>query len=225
MADPTPSEILSQPAVIAAPVAASLTPPAAVVPPAPAAQVVSTPAPIVLPTAPAEPALAAPAVVAPVAAPPVAAAPVEPVYAIKAPQGSELDPEFMPAILPALKKSGITNEQLQTIAEGYIEFSKAIPQRMLARDLDITAKDPEIGGLRYAQTLREVTLALDSFADPEFKQFVQQAGIANRLAFVRVFQRIGSAMARAGDRPVRGEPDMAPAITTAQKLYGKTSPK
>jgi hypothetical protein len=144
-------------------------------------------------------------------------------YEVKMPQGVELDPDFLPALTPALKKAGITNEQLQALAEGYTQFAESVAPRMLARDLEVTSKDKDLGGMRYAQTLKEVNIALEAFGDPDFKKFVQKAGIANRLEFVRVFQRIGEAMARAGDTPVRGEPDAAQETTRAQRLYGGKS--
>lgn len=135
----------------------------------------------------------------------------------------QLDTALIDSLAPALKKAGINNEQLQTIAESFIEFQKAAAPRMLASDLERTTKDPELGGMRYGQTLKEVNLAIEAFGDPDFKKFVAQSGIANRLEFVRVFQRIGEAMAKAGDTPSRGSPDVAPETTRAQRMYGGTS--
>jgi hypothetical protein len=143
-------------------------------------------------------------------------------YEIKAPEGVSVDPAFITALTPSLKKAGISNEQLQTIAEGYLQFQQGLPAAILERDLAITAKDPAIGGMRYGQTLKEVNLAIEAFGDPDFKKFVAQAGIGNRLEFVRVFQRIGEAMARAGDTPARGQPDAGAETTIAQRLYGRT---
>ena len=151
-----------------------------------------------------------------------AAAPAAEVkYEIKAPDGVQIDPAFIPALTPALKKAGISPEQLQTLAEGYMAFQAGLPAQLLERDLAITAKDPTIGGMRYGQTIKEVNLAIEAFGDPDFKKFVAQAGIGNRLEFVRVFQRIGEAMARAGDGPVRGQPDAGAETTVAQRLYGR----
>ncbi len=226
----TPNQPASTSAADASATAAKPAPPAQNSP-APAADGVK-PAEAAKPSEAAKPAAAAPVEPAKPAeaepgkpAEPAAAAPAEIAYEIKAPQGVTIDPEFLPAFTPALKKAGVTNEQFQTLVESYLEIQKGIPQRMLARDLEVTAKDPVIGGMRYAQTLKEVNLALEAFGDPEFKSFVQAAGIANRLPFVRFVQRIGEAMAKAGDGPVRGSPDAAPPLTTAQKLYSKTAPK
>lgn len=136
-------------------------------------------------------------------------------------QGLKLDPELIPALTPALKSAGLTNAQLNTVAASFLEFQQKLPERMMARDLEVTSKDPALGGMRYGQTLKEVNLALDAFGDPDFKKFVAKAGIANRLEFVRVFQRIGEAMARAGDTPNSSQPEAAPAETRAQRMYGR----
>jgi hypothetical protein len=139
--------------------------------------------------------------------------------------GQSLDPALLPALQPALKKAGVTNAQFNEIAAAFLEYQQGTPTRLLARDLETTAKDPVLGGMRYGQTLAEVNVALNAFADPDFQKFVASAGIANRLEFVRVFQRIGAAMMKAGDTPSRGSPDAAPPETMAQRMYGRSKPK
>lgn len=238
MADPvkTPSETPNQPAVETPPVAAvtpvavakvadpapkpaqtSETPPTAKAVTPPVVDPKATPAPVADEAARALADAAAAKTAAEAAA---AAPPAEIKYEIKPPEGLQVDPDFLPSISPALKKHGISNEALQDVMNVVLEAQKGLPQRMLARDLEVTSKDKDLGGLRYGQTLKEVNIALDAFGDPEFKKFVQTAGIANRLEFVRVFQRIGEAMAKAGDSPSRGEPDGAPELTRAQRMYG-----
>lgn len=242
MADPvkTPSETPNQPAVETPPAVAATTvaqpkvadpapKPAQTSETPPAAKAATPPATDDKPATPqadldaAGKALADAAAAKAAADAAAAAPPPEIKYEIKPPEGMQIDPELIPALAPALKKAGLTNEQLQTVADSFLEFQKGLPQRMLAKDLEVTAKDAALGGMRYGQTLKEVNIALDAFGDPEFKKFVQTAGIANRLEFVRVFQRIGEAMAKAGDTPARGEPDGAPELTRAQRMYGGKS--
>jgi hypothetical protein len=135
--------------------------------------------------------------------------------------GLTIDPEVIKALTPALKGAKLTQAQFNAVAGAFLEFQGAQPQRMMARDMEITKADPTIGGLNYARSMEEVTVALDAFADPDFKRFVVNAGIANKLEFVRVFQRIGAAMRKAGDSPVRSQPDAAPEETRAQRMYGR----
>lgn len=232
MADPvkTSSETPNQPAVETPAAAAASTPVAAAVTPTDPAPA----APATDKTPPAAIAATPPATdpVKPAVEPVKAAEPAKPAdvpatgiqadvkYEIKAPDGMQIDPELVPALTPALKAAGLTNAQLQTVAVSFLEFQKGIAPRMLARDLEITSKDKELGGARLGQTQKEVALAIQAFGDPEFRKFVDQAGIGNRLEFVRFAQRIGEAMAKAGDIPFRGEPDAAPETTRAQRMYG-----
>ena len=231
---PAPSETPKQPASPA---------PAPVVAKAPAAATEPTPAaakpvadPKVIPAAdaapakPAEPAKAAEPV-KPAADP---AKPAEPVvaadpealpdlYEIKPPEGVSLEEGVMQALSPALKAAGIKPAQVQAIAEAYIKFQTDAPKRMLERDMARTLKDPAVGGVNYAKTMGLVTEALNAFSDPEFSKWLGQAGIANRLEFVRVFARIGEAMTAGLDRPERGQPDATQGKTRAQRMYGSGS--
>jgi hypothetical protein len=233
MADPvkTPSDNPNQPAVETP--AAAATPVVA----DPAAPTV-TPATTETPAAPAAPVDPA----APAATPPEAPKPAEPAadaakppeapatpetYDIALPramadQGLKVDPALLPALTPALKKAGMTQTQLQTVAESFMEYQAKLPALMLERDLAVTMKDPEVGGLNYGRTQGHVNAALTVFTTPEFRSLLAQTGLANNLEFVRVFERIGKALG--GDTAARGSPDGAPPLSRAERMYGKTNP-
>lgn len=231
MADPvkTSSETPNEPAVetpapAATPVAPTpavppVTPPATETPAAPAAPVVDPAAPAAPPEAPKAPEAAAPE------APPASTVPET--YDIALPkvladQGLKVDAALIPALTPALKKAGMTQQQLQTVAESFIEYQSKIPAMMLERDLAVTMKDPQIGGLNYGRTQGLVNSALAAYTTPEFRTLLAQTGLANNLEFVRVFERIGRDMS--GDAPARGSPDGAPQLSRAERMYGKTAP-
>jgi hypothetical protein len=132
-----------------------------------------------------------------------------------------LNPDLLPALTPAFKEAGLTQKQFATITSAFLGFQRTLPQLMLDRDMAAVKADPAIGGLNYARSMEEVSVALDAFADPDFKKWTVKAGIANKPEFVRVFQRIGRAMRMAGDTPSSGSPDAAPAETMAQRMYGR----
>jgi hypothetical protein len=136
-------------------------------------------------------------------------------------EGLTVDTHLITGLTPALKEAKLTNAQFNKVAAAFIELQSKLPEQMMARDMETTKADPAIGGLNYARSMEEVTVALDAFADPDFKKFVVRSGIANKLEFVRVFQRIGAAMRKAGDSPARGAPDAAPPETMAQRMYGR----
>jgi hypothetical protein len=187
---------------------------------APASTAAPAAAPAEIPSTAATPETPA---VAPAAAAAAAPPPVEPEvqYAIKAPEGVEIDPALLPALLPALKAQKLTADQLQGVAEAFIGFQKTAPQRMLERDLQVTMKDPELGGMNYARTQGFVNTALGAFTDPEFRKELQAMGIANRLSLVRVFERIGRAMS--ADSPTRSQPDAARSESRAERMYGRST--
>lgn len=224
----TSSETPNQPAVeTPAPAAAPAAPASPAVPP------VTPPATETPPAAPAAPPQApAPAAVTPPATPPVdpAAPPpstVPETYDIALPkaladQGLTLDAALLPALTPALKKAGMTQQQLQTVAESFIEYQSKIPAMMLERDLAVTMKDPDVGGRNYGRTQGFINNALAAYTTPEFRSLLAKTGIANNLEFVRVFERIGRDMS--GDTAARGSPDGAPETSRADRMYGKTAP-
>jgi hypothetical protein len=215
MSDPTApaSETSTQPAAPEAAAQASLTlEPAQVQTPTPQPNVDPPLAPVE-PAKPVEPAAAAP--VEP-------AAPIIPeTYDLKLPEGIKVDPALLPALTPALKAAKLTGDQFQKVAESFIEFQKALPERMLARDLEVTMKDPALGGLNYGQTQANVNRALSGFTTPEFRGVLQRSGLANNLEFVRTFERIGRAMA--GDTAPAQGPEAAPETSRAQRLYSRAA--
>jgi hypothetical protein len=132
-----------------------------------------------------------------------------------------LNPDLLPALTPALKEAKLTQKQFAVVANAFLGFQQQLPQMMLNRDAAAVKADPSIGGLNYARSMEEVSVALDAFADPDFKKWTVQAGIANKPEFVRVFQRIGRAMRAASDSPISSSPDAAAPETMAQRMYGR----
>jgi len=132
-----------------------------------------------------------------------------------------LNPELLPALTPALKEAKLTQKQFAGIVNAFLGFQQNLPAMMLNRDMAAVKADPSIGGLNYSRSMEEVSVALDAFADPDFKKWTVQAGIANKPEFVRVFQRIGRAMRAASDSPSTSSPDAAAPETMAQRMYGR----
>lgn len=122
----------------------------------------------------------------------------------------------MGPIFKDLKLPKATGEKLVT---AFLEYTKALPAKMLARDLEVTMKDPVLGQLNWGKTQGTVNEALAAFTTPEFRQKLERWGIANDLEFVRVFAGIGRAMR--GDSAARGSPTTASEESVADRLYGR----
>lgn len=91
----------------------------------------------------------------------------------------------------------------------------------MARDLEVTMKDPELGQLNWGKTQGMVNEALGAFTTPQFRQKLERWGIANDVEFVRVFASIGKAMR--GDNPERGSPSSVSDESMADRMYRKAA--
>lgn len=129
------------------------------------------------------------------------------------------DPEIAAAMSPALKAAGLTQEKADGIVSSFLQFQAQLPKQLLARDLEVTMKDPEIGGLNWGKTQGNINEALTAFTTLAFRQKLERWGIANDLEFVRVFASIGKAMR--GDVPTRGSPASASDESVADRMYRK----
>ena len=138
-------------------------------------------------------------------------------YTAKLPDGLELDSGLVTALTPALKGLKLTQDQFQSLTDAFVTYQKGGPQRMLAADLARTQADPELGGANYARTVSYVNEALRTTTLAE-RQWMERAGIGNRLEFVAMFARFGRMMMP--DGVSRGAPTSAESVSTASKLYG-----
>lgn len=153
------------------------------------------------------------------AAPPPPAAPVVPeTYVLPQLEGVQIDPAVLPVMAPAFKAAGLTQAQVDQVAKTFLEFQQKAPARMLATDLEVTMKDPSLGGLNWGRTQSYVNDALVAFTTPEFRGQLERWGVANNLEFVRVFESIGRAMR--GDTIPRGNPTTAEE-SVADRIYGR----
>lgn len=156
---------------------------------------------------------------------PAPAAPAIPeTYELKIPTGDaykgfKFDEALSPAMTPVFKAAKLTQEQVDALVPGFLEYQRTAPTRMLARDLQVTLKDPQLGGMNWGKTQGEVNEALAAFTTPEFRQKLERWGIANDLEFVRVFAAVGRAMR--GDTAASGSPTTAAEESQADRIYGR----
>lgn len=130
-----------------------------------------------------------------------------------------MDPEIMPVMAPVFKAAGLTQEKANELVKTFVAYQQTLPAKILARDMEATMKDPELGQMNWGKTQGMVNEALGAFTTPEFRQRLERWGIANDLEFVRVFASIGRAMR--GDTPARGGPTTAGELSQADRIYGK----
>lgn len=130
-----------------------------------------------------------------------------------------LNLEIMPVMAPVFKAAGLTQEKANELVKTFVAYQQTLPAKMLARDLETTMKDPELGQMNWGKTQGMINEALGAFTTPEFRQKLERWGIANDLEFVRVFANIGRAMR--GDTKATGQPTSASELSQADRIYGK----
>jgi hypothetical protein len=122
---------------------------------------------------------------------------------------------------PAFKAAGLTQDKVDGIVGAFLESQAKLPERLMARDLEVTMKDPELGGMNWGKTQGMVNEALGAFTTPQFRQKLERWGIANDVEFVRVFAAVGKAMR--GDTAERGSPSTASDESMADRMYRKAA--
>lgn len=134
-------------------------------------------------------------------------------------KGLSLDPSLVGAMSPVLKAANLTQAQADTLVKAFIDHQMGAPKAQLSRDLEVTMKDPVLGGMNWGQTQGHVNEALAAFTTPEFRAKLERWGIANNVEFVRVFSAVGRAMR--GDSPAPRSPNTAGEMSLADKIYSR----
>lgn len=192
----------------------------------PAPEKTDAPAPVITdPKAPAEPEKEP----AKPATPPV---PTD--YTLALPENSPLTKEDLDARAKSAKERGLTKDQ----AEAELKTENDVAVRTMARFqekqtadtkaaqtlwVETIKADPELGGDRYNQTVVEASRAFKATASPELQKIIRDSGLGNHPEYVRQMAKFGRMMGE--DTMIAGRSGgVAVQKTTAQKMYGATTP-
>ncbi len=188
----------------------------------PPVQPPATPAPVVPPPV-------TPAAVIPPATPPAPVVPAVVIpdkYTLKLGDNSPLDAADIEKIAAYARTQGLSNDQAVALLKHQEATASGLVARQQAQLAEITQAwatevktDKDIGGAAYATTLANVQKAVDRFASPAFKTWVNESGLGNHPEFVRFVNAIGKAM-REESTILTGSPGGDPPKTLAQRIYG-----
>jgi hypothetical protein len=127
-------------------------------------------------------------------------------YEFKASEGAELDKEAVAQFEPIARELNLSQEQAQKLVDLY--GSKVMPQLMKQQadtwqkqvaDWGTAAKDDaEIGGDKFDGNLTRAKQAMDKFATPQLREFLESTGMGNHPELIRVFVKVGAAMSEDG---------------------------
>lgn len=124
-------------------------------------------------------------------------------YALTLPEGSQLDPVAVEQVASFAKEHGLSNDKAQAILERESQAIATFAQKQeaeLKHKVDVlwpeaVHSDKEIGGPFYKENVELAHRALKSFSSEQFNKMLESSGLGNHPEVVRVFSRIGKAMA------------------------------
>lgn len=174
---------------------------------APAAPAGNAPPPTALTPGAPPPAPAAAAPVVP-AAPvdPKAAAPVTPAapaeIELKLPDGVKFDDATLKTLKDAAKDLGLDGEKASKVAALVANGQKSLREQALkSHEAQVAgwdkalATDKEFGGADFEVNKVLALKAIEKFATPELRKFLGESGLGSHPELVRVFVRVGKAIA------------------------------
>lgn len=123
-------------------------------------------------------------------------------YEFQLPEGMQLDQEALAEFDPIARELNLTNDQAQKLASLYANrMAKTVQQQQdgwnqtLAKWVSDMKSDKEIGGDAFTPSVKHAQNAINKFGTPELKSALDSYGMGNHPELVRVFARIGKAMA------------------------------
>ncbi len=145
-------------------------------------------------------------------------------YEFKAPEGVTLDAEAVAEFEPIAKEMNLSNDQAQKLVELQTKFvqkqHEAWDSTVAKWETDIRA-DKEIGGQALTENIKNAQRALTQFGTPELKSALDATRMGSHPELVRVFARIGKAMA--DDSFVSGNRPAGTQQTAADRLFGNSN--
>lgn len=122
-------------------------------------------------------------------------------YEFKMPEGVTMDQKQIEAFTPLAKKLDLDNAQAQELVDFYANAQKAASEQAMTAWTtqvntwkDETKNDPEIGGKNLEASLNAGKAFLKQFGDDQVIKVLDQYGLGNNPAIVRLLAKAGKAM-------------------------------
>jgi hypothetical protein len=123
-------------------------------------------------------------------------------YELTAPEGFQLEPETAAEFETLARELDLSNEDANKLiplgaklAQKIGEQQQAAHVAQVARWLDESKADTEFGGDKFDASVVLAKQAMDKFGTPELKTLMDLTGLGNNPEVVRLFHRIGAAIA------------------------------
>lgn len=123
-------------------------------------------------------------------------------YELTAPDGITLEPEVTGEFETIARSLDLTQEQAQQFAGLGVKLVQKLGEQQLAAHasqvqqwLDDSKADKEFGGEHFDASIASARKGVERFGTPQLKTLLDQTGLGNHPEVVRLFHRIGTAIA------------------------------
>lgn len=130
-------------------------------------------------------------------------------YALKMPDGVELDAELADALGPEFAELNLTNAQAQKLVDKYIGIQAARMAKQgetfaltTAGWVDQAKKDAEIGGDKWDASVQAAQRAVNRLGTPALKEYLNASGGGNHPELIRFMSKAGAMISE--DNPATG---------------------
>jgi hypothetical protein len=120
-------------------------------------------------------------------------------YSLTMPEGVQVDQELLDALGPKFAAKKMTNGEAQELADEFIKIQGEREKKRLEDWgntingwVDTAKKDPEIGGDKWDDTVRDAQRFADVMGTPALKEYLNASGGGNHPEVIRVFAKAAS---------------------------------
>ena len=123
-------------------------------------------------------------------------------YEVKAPEGMELNTAMLEGLTPTFKELGLTQEAVQKLSDAFAPQMKQMAEQQQKQAIESykqvvsewkAAAQKELG----AEAGKELAYAgkfIEKYGDPEVRELLNETGVGNHKAMVRLFIKAGKAI-------------------------------
>ena len=155
-------------------------------------------------------------------------------FQISVPKGYQADQGMIDGFKGVAKDLGLKGEQAQKVADWYFKATEQAAQQAQHKQEEQFVKwaeesksDKEIGGKDFQANLNVALKAMRTYADKDAIDLINQTGLGNHKAMIRMFAKIGKALGEdklPGAPPSPGESKQE-SVPLEQQLYPTMFPK
>lgn len=151
-------------------------------------------------------------------------------YALKMPEGVEVDTELLAALGPKFAAKKMTNGEAQELADEFIKVQEARATKQAEQWAetingwaDQAKADKEIGGAKWEGTVAASRRAVETFGDADLKEYLNASGGGNHPSLIRFMAKVGAMIKE--DTPAGGNIPGRAARDRTEVLYPDDQPK